>query len=105
MPTGEDIYIEADGKRVYFLQKYSNKADASAIETVTLAEMSTVHRAMVQSVPAVEVSGHVYATVVSGGCSGNAITVLWEATSGHSFTWASGYATSGYLLNIIAAGT
>ncbi|GAI38399.1 unnamed protein product, partial [marine sediment metagenome] len=71
-----------------------------------------VNRAIVQYAPAEAIvgqsgfpgSGGYYATVVSGGCSGNAIEVLWLAYSGHSFTWASGAVTSGQRLVVFAAG-
>lgn len=104
MATNEDVFIEKDGKIILFTELYSNKTDASALEVITLAPLTEVNRAIVQTAPAETVSGHCYATVVSGGCSGNAIEVLWLAASGHSFTWASGYATSGLRVDIVAAG-
>ena len=104
MANNEDVFIEKDGKITLFTELYSNKADAAAVEILTLSPLTEVNRAMVQSAPAEAISGQCYATVVSGGCSGNAIEVLWLATSGHSFTWASGYLTSGLRVTIVAAG-
>jgi len=112
MANNEDVFIDKDGKIILFTELYSNKADASALEIITLAPLTEVNRAMVQYAPAAALIGHsgfpgsggYYTTVVSGGCSGNAIEVLWLATSGHSFTWASGAPTSGLRVDIIAAG-
>ena len=104
MANNEDVYMEKDGKIILFTEQYSNKTDASALEIITLNPLTEVDRAIVQTTPSETVSGHCYATVVSGGCSGNAVEVLWLATSGHSFTWASGYLTSGLRVTIVAAG-
>ena len=104
MANNEDVYIEKNGKIVLFTEQYSNKLDASASEIITINPLTQVNRAIVQTAPAETVSGHCYATVVSGGCSGNAVKVLWLATSGHSFTWASGAMTSGQRVDILAGG-
>jgi len=112
MANNEDVFIEKDGKIILFTELYSNKADAAALEIITLSPLTEVNRAMVQYAPAEAIvgqsgwpgSGGYYATVVSGGCSGNAIEVLWEVISGHSFTWASGAVTSGLKVVVVAAG-
>lgn len=96
MYSEEDIYVEADGKVVYFLSKITPDADeAAGTSTVTIPEMSVIHRAMVQNRSAESVA------IASGGISGNVIEIVWTSTSG---TATSGLDVSGDMLDIIVAG-
>jgi len=89
--TEEDLYIEVDGKRVIFTTKTVTGS------TVTIPELSVVHRALVNLR-----SNRYVASVVSGGISGNAIEIaVVDTTSGASVTASS---ISGTLLDVIAAG-
>jgi len=88
----EDLYIESKGKRVIF----KSTAYAGG-DTITVPELSVVHRAFVQiRDPSFLI------TVVSGGISGNAIEVaIYDISAGAQ---TSGRAISGKLVDVIAAG-
>jgi len=91
MATGEDIYIEVDGKRIIFTTKTVTD------ETVKIPELSVVHRALVNLR-----SNRYVASIVSGGISANAIEIqIIDTTSGVAV---SGLTVSGELLDIVAAG-
>jgi len=94
MVNEEDLYIESKGKRVIF----KSTAYAGG-DTITVPELSVVHRAFVQiRDPSFQI------TVVSGGISGNAIEVaIYDARSG-AWVQTSGRAISGKLVDVIAAG-
>lgn len=91
MASEEDIFIEADGKRVIFTTKTATGS------VVTIPELSVIHRAVVNLRDA-----RYRAAVVSGGISGNAIEIaVVDTTSGATVTAAS---ISGKLIDVVAAG-
>lgn len=96
MASEEDIYIESDGKRVYYK---TGQIDGTNIFTVP--ELSVVHRAQV----ACRKEG-IAISIASGGISGNSVT--WSAidltTPPLSGNYQSGGDISGEYLDIIAAG-
>jgi len=91
MASEEDIWVESDGKIIIFTTKTLTGA------TITIPELSIVHRAIVQPR-----NSRYNVTIVSGGISGNAIEVaVVDTTSGATVTAAS---ISGTLVDIVAAG-
>lgn len=93
MASEEDIWIESDGKRIIFTTKTVTG------DTITIPELSIVHRALVQirNVDAV-------ATIASGGISGNTIKLLFHDLSSGAWVQTSGGALSGELIDVVAAG-
>lgn len=91
MATEENLYIEVDGKRVLFATKTVTS------ETITIPELSVVHRALVSLR-----SNRYVTSIASGGISGNAIKIqIVDTTSG---SVVSGLTISGSLLDVVAAG-
>ncbi len=87
----EDMYIESNGKRIIFTTKTITGA------TITIPELSIVHRAIVQPR-----NSRYNVTIVSGGISGNAIGIsVVDTTSGAAVTADS---ISGTLVDVVAAG-
>jgi len=91
MASEEDIWIEADGKRIVAVTKTTD-----GTQEVSVPELTIIHRAFVQS------RSKFIATVASGGISGNSIAIEWyDPTSGQQ---TSGLDVSGSLIDILAIG-
>jgi len=95
MASEEDIYIESDGKVFYFDSQVSDGTD-----TITIPELSVIHRAMVKA----RTTGPHKVQVASGGISGNAIGITVTTTTSGAATQTSGLDISGDYIDIIAAG-
>jgi len=94
MASEEDIWIESDGKRIIFATKTITGA------TVTIPELSIVHRALVQPR-----NSSYNITIASGGISGNAIKLeAWDNASGTWATISDLTTISGTLIDVVAAG-